>query len=315
MFIPVGLIGSLLVQQRDHEQAAAMHHAAMWHEHQKHNERVSETWYACTGPSACMLVLGSVDWASTAVDQAACGGQLATQPAAGFRDLGDGLGPGPHGFLAICPGLHTISTVVMGRPVSANVVLFPREAWFLRFDWQAYAWRRFAPAEERAILERAGRVDLALFDYAQTIVPRRMGGYAVRSSKEALDDALRLTKETVQALALGDPGRARHRAEQAAGILVGAPIASFEPITTLLGFHAFELSGKGRHRDAVVLTELGLGVLPEHPTLLGVHGEILLREGKRAEGVASLERALAREAGLDDRLRQRVRELLESAKA
>jgi hypothetical protein len=312
MFIPVGLIGSLLVQQREHEQAAAMHQAAMWHEHQKHGERVSETWYACTGPTACMLVLGSVDWASTAVDQAACGGQLATQPMGGWRDCGDGLGPGPHGFLAICPGLHTVSTNVMGRPISATLLLFPREAYFLRFDWQAYAWRRFANAEERAILERAGRSDLALFDYAQTIVPRRMGGYAVRSSKEALEDALRLVKEAIHALALGDPGRARHRAENAVTQLVGAPLTTFEPITSLIGFHAFELAGKGRFREAHAVTELGLAMLPDHPTLLGVLGELFLREGKRAEGVPHLERALAREAGLDDRLQLRVRELLGS---
>ena len=92
--------------------------------------------------------------------------------------------------------------------------------------------------------------------------------------------------------------------------LVGAPVRSFEPLTTLLGFHAFELAGKNRMADAQAILAMGLGILPEHPTLVAVVGELLLREGNVAAGKTQLERALGREAALDDRLRARVRQRL-----
>lgn len=310
MFIPIGLIGRLVSDARDHEQYAAMHHAGLVHEQEKMNQRAHAMWQACAGADACLLVLGSTDWPATAVDQATIAGPPVTTPSGGWRDAGDGLGPGPHGFLGICPGRHMVATMVMGRTVHTSFVLFPREAFFLRLDYATGAWLRFAPAEERAILERAGRADLGLFDYGQMVVARRLQANAIRSTEEALGDCLMHVKDALQAIALNDARRTAHRGELASAALLGAPVRSFEPITTLLGFHAFELAGKNRMRDAHAVLTFGLGVLPEHPTLMGVVGELLLREGKTAEGRPYLERALAREAGLDDRLRSRVRELL-----
>ena len=310
MFIPVGLIGRMLVDAREQDQAMAMHHAGLMADQERLNARSYQMWNACTGPDACLVAMGGADWPATAVDGVSVYGHPSTQASGGYRDAGDGLGPGPHGFFGVSPGRHTVATMVMGRAVMRSFVLFPREAYFLRVDYPTATWASFDAPGQRAILDRAGRADLTLFDYNAMVVGRLVAANAIRSYEEAMTDAVRYVKEALHAAALGDAMRRTNSVELAARSLSGAPIHSFEPITSLVGFHAFEHLGKGKMASARVVVDLGLALLPEHPTLLGVLGELQLREGKTEEGRATLGRAMEREAGLDDRLRTRVRELL-----
>jgi hypothetical protein len=116
--------------------------------------------------------------------------------------------------------------------------------------------------------------------------------------------------DALGAIRAGQQQRAVDATMRAGAALVGAPLLSFEPITSFIGFQAFDLHSKGHPREAWLMLQAGLSVLPDDPTLLAVLGEIQLREGGTDEGVANLTRALAREAALDERLRARVRGLL-----
>ena len=70
--------------------------------------------------------------------------------------------------------------------------------------------------------------------------------------------------------------------------------------------------GKGKNTEARIVLRAGLMILPEDPTLLAALGELAMREGDATLGRDVLTRALARDAGLDERMKARARELVGS---
>jgi hypothetical protein len=117
-------------------------------------------------------------------------------------------------------------------------------------------------------------------------------------------------KQVLAHILAGDDQKAASAALLAGGALIGAPIPSFESFTTFVGGNAFELVGQKEPRKAWLLLQAGLSILPDNPTLLAVLGEIQIAAGAKDEGRLNLERALAREAGLDPRMTERTRALL-----
>jgi hypothetical protein len=315
MYIPIGLIARALTAARDQMHENDMQAAAFAHERASYNAAASELWEACTGASAGLVILGENDWTEHEIDHVRVGGTLPAPPGAtrndqGYRATPDVLGPGPHGFLAVCPGRHGISTVIGGRRITNTFTLYPAEAVLLRLDRAAGAWGSYDAGETELILGRFSRGELALHDYNDTVAAPRVKAQVIKSSQEAVHDCLSHLSNALGAIRAGQDQRAVDATQRAGAALVGAPLLSFEPITTFIGFNAFELIGKGLKREAWVLLQAGLSVLPDDPTLLAVLGEIQLNEGGTREGVANLERALRRETLLDARLRARVRDLL-----
>jgi hypothetical protein len=315
MYIPIGLIARAFVAARDEMQESDMRLAAAMHERSRFNDSARELWDACTGPSAGLVVLGANDWTAFEMDHVQVDGKLESPPAAakndqGYRAAPDVLGPGPHGFLAVCPGRHLVKATVGGRAISTAFTLYPAEAVILRLDRAAATWSRYDAGEMEGILGRFSRGELGLHDYNATVAAARVKAQVIRSAHEALTDCASHLKDTLAALRAGQEQRAVDATLRAGASLIGAPLLSFEPITSFIGFHAFDLLGKGRAKEAWLLIQSGLNVLPDDPTLLAVLGEIQLRNGGNEEGRANLTRALGREAALDERLRARVRELL-----
>ena len=310
MFIPIGLIARLALDARDGQTEDAMRRAGLDHDRAAHEALVQELWSACTGPAGCLLILGGVDWSACAID----GVPITLPPSAqlaptGYRENVDVLGPGPHGLLAVCPGRHSITVRSGHRTVTSAHTLFPREALFLKLDAASGAFARYESSDEAAILRRVSTGDLTLLDYSQHVASPRITGMRAVASTVALTacvNELRL----VHKYALDNQEAALRQATNGGTHLNGVPIASFEPITTFIGFNVFELAAKEQHTQAWTLLQAGFAVLPDNPTLLAVQGELQLKSGATELGTASLERALVRANGLNLALTSRVRALL-----
>ena len=321
MIIPVGLIAHLIGaaagEQDDHAQ---LQFESYEREHQfeteLHNQRVlgHELFVACTGQTGCLLVLGENDWAHTEIDHVRLS-NIATAGAGsssggGYRETADPLGPGPHGFVAVCPGRHVIRTVVGGRAVDADVVLFPGEAVFRRLDRAARTWTTYDATMQQHFLTRLAAQQLVLLHYFEQVAEPRIKAMVGKSEHEALRGSDALVRSALNAIVAGDQHTAMQRVAAATKLLVGAPVRSFAAITSFIGYTAFELYGQGRVNEAWLLLQAGLAILPEEPALLAVLGEIQLSSGATDEGKATLQRALDRGLGLDARIQARVNGLL-----
>jgi len=312
MFIPVGLIVRLVagaareasIESQMRAEAHA-HEAAIW------SARSQELWAACTGDVASLVVLGNNDWSDCWVDGVRVQPEATEgQKAGGYRQASDLLGPGPHGLLGVYPGRHTVATRLDGSWVEASFMLFPREALCLRLDRDGRVFDTYEKAHAEAILARLGTGALELVHYSTTVAVPLVQAYRAKSSREGTGQCLLHVKAMVAAALTRDEARTFGCAKEAAAALHGTPLPSFEPITSAIGFQAFELISKGNSDSARLLLRAGLLVLPEDPTLLAVLGELCLGTGAREEGRGLLERALARETGLDERMNARAKELL-----
>jgi hypothetical protein len=319
MFIPVGLIARLVVgsaqDSRDRQMAAAMERASIEHDRANHEACAQELWTACTGPSGCLLIVGNNDWSACAVDGIPIQLPPSRSPVEAtstYRDQADVLGPPPHGLLAVCPGRHVLAIQWRGRTVTTTVALYPREAYFLKFDADAGAFVRYERSEEQAIMRRASTGDLTLADYSQFVAMARVRAMSAKGSWQALPQCLAELEAVRQAIVSNQTDVAVRQAQRAGAIITGVALASFEPITTFVGFHVFELA-KDNPKAAWTMLQAGLAILPDNPTLLAVQGELQLRAGAREAGVVNLERALARSDGLDPALHDRVKALLQPA--
>jgi hypothetical protein len=320
IIIPTGLIRSLVGEAvgapewyvrgerpPDADQIAAQHTASMV------DSRAREVLWACTGPDACLVVLGDNDWNNCWFDGvrlAADGVAAPAAPQGGYRSAAQEFGPGPHGLAAVCAGRHVITTDVGGKRAVLHLTLHPQEACFFRLDGSG-AFCQYEPSQEQALVARLN--ELSFVSYAETVARRRIAGMLAKSAAEATNECLRELQGLLPAVVARDAKTVQERTARAVDAIVGAPLASFERITTFVGFHAFDLLGKNKGEEAWSLVSAGLRVLPENPTLLGISGELLLRAGDRERGVQDLQKALAREAGMDAKLRDRVRGLLASA--
>lgn len=318
MFIPVGLIARLVVSgmesNRDAQVSAAMQRAAMEHDRANQEGAAHELWSACTGPSGCLLILGSNDWSNCAID-----GIPITVPrteaaaTTTYRDSVDVLGPAPHGLLAMCPGRHVIVVRAGGRTVTTAITLHPREAYFLQLDPEAGTFARYEPSEEEAIMRRVSTGDVTLLDYSQFVAIPRLNQLLAKPSWDVIPACVNEINSLITSILSNQTSQAIHQAQRAGAMLTGVPLASFEPFTTRIGFVVFELVAKSQLKEAWTLLQAGLAVLPNNPTLLAVQGELQLKAGAEAEGIANLRLALARADGLDVALRDRVKALLDQA--
>lgn len=312
MFIPVGLIVRLVAgAARDAAIESEMRAQAYAHDVAVWNARARELWDACTGDVASLVVLGNNDWTESWID----GVRVVTeateaQKGGGYREAFDVLGPGPHGLLGVCPGRHTIATRLGDQWAKASFVLFPREALCLRLDRDTCVFDTYEKAHAEAILARLGTGALSLVNYSSEVALPLVHGYRAKASREAIGQCLLHVKAMVTASTGRDEARTFGCAHEAVAALHGAPVSSFEPITSAIGFQSFDLIAKGKVDSARMLLRAGLVVLPEDPTLLAVLGELCLSAGELPEGRGLLERALARETGLDERMNARARELL-----
>ncbi len=320
MFIPIGLIMHVLGAARDAQMESAMHASAIAHQSEVFRARAGELWHACTGPDACLVVLGHNDWSACTVDGVRV--EVPPQPAAppqasggGYRDRPNHLGPGPHGLLGVCPGRHLVETRVDDAVVTLSFTTYPREALFFRLDAGARAWTPYEKQQGESILAELGQGLLGLVNYNEQVAMPQIRSMRNKTRDEAMKLALRHTAEALTHVLDGQDARAVEQARLAATALVGAPVSSFEPLTTLVGFHAYEALGKGLAREAWMFLQAGLAILPDDPTLLASLGELQLNAGALDQGAENLERALAREVGLDARLVTRCRELLAARRA
>ena len=320
ILIPTGLIRSLVGEAvgapdwyvrgerpPDADQIAAQHTAAMV------DVRAREVFWACTGPDACLVVLGDNEWASCWFDGIRLSPERVAAPAlaeSGYRDAVRDPGPGPHGVLAVCAGRHVIASDIGGKRAVVHLTLHPREACFLRLD-PSGAFCHYEPAQEKALYAQLH--ELSFVSYAEQVAQRRIASMVAKSAAEATTECLRELQGVLHAVVAKDAKSVQQRATSAVDAIVGAPLPSFERITTFVGFHAFELLAKDKREEAWSLLSAGLHILPDDPTLLGILGEIQLRLGDREGGVKNLAKALAREASMDARFRERVRGLLDSA--
>ena len=262
---------------------------------------------------ACLLVLGHNDWSACSIDVIRVDPSVGTRPEeasrSAYRDGGVSLGDGPHGFVGVCPGRHVVETSLGDEVVRGVVALYPREAMCLRLDRAGRAWVPYEKAECDAILRRVTDGTLELLHYASTVADGVIRAGRART-QGALEACMMHMKAAHQHIVAGEDAKAVGQTQLASGVLFGASIPSFGPLTTFIGFHSFDLLAKGKVREAWLLLQAGLVLLPKNPTLLATLGEIQIGAGATDDGRANLERALAREAGLDPRLTTRVRGLL-----
>ncbi len=311
MFIPIGLIARAVSAAQDRELELSMEAAGAQHAMDQQRARYHELATASSGPDACLLALTGNDWSTCYVDGVAVGGATtAAASAGGYRDPADPFGAPPHGFVGVSAGRHAVSVSLQGRLVATTIALHPREAMFLRLDREAGVWSRHEDAHGHEMLARYGRGELVLMNYLSTVVMPLVRAGSGKTAQEAMNECTPFLRALLAAVKTGDQARAVAVARQAGNVLVGAALASFEPITSFIGFHAFELVGAGKPKEAWLLLQAGLSILPENPTLLATLGEIQIGAGGVEEGRENLRRALAREAGLDSRLRDRVHQLM-----
>jgi hypothetical protein len=318
ILIPTGLIASLVRHaaggpdwyangQRapDPDQIAAQRAAAMV------DMRAQEILWACTGHDACLVFLGDNDWTNCRFDgvRLAPGPSAAAQPAAnaGYRQGAHDLGLGPHAVAGVCAGRHVVVSQVGGKQAVLHLTLHPREACFVRLDADA-RFVHYEPAQEQAIFARVN--ELSFLSYAEQVALPRIRAMVARSGQEATSDCLREVHGILAGVIAKDATAVRDRMEKAVGAILGAPVPSFERITTFVGFHAFDLLGKNKVDEASALVAAGLSILPDDPTLLGILGELKLHAGDREGSGEALRKALAREGAMDPKLRERVRALL-----
>ncbi len=311
MFIPVGLIVRLVAgAARDAAVESEMRAVSFAHDMSVANARARELWLACTGELASLVVLGENVWDECWIDGIQVHVHTTTSGPSGYRDSDDVLGPGPHGLLGVFPGRHTVATRLGDAWAEAAFTLFPREALCLRLDREARVFDPYDKPRSEAILARLGTDRLKLVHYSTSVAEPLLRGYRAKGGAEALGQAGLHIRAMIRAASAGEEGRALGCAREASDALYAAPIPSFEPLTSAIGFAAFELMAKGKRAEARVALRAGLMVLPEDPTLLSVLGELALQDGETDVGRGMLERALVREAGLDERMKSRVRELL-----
>ena len=311
MFIPVGLIVRLAAgAAREAAMESDMRAAAYAHEMSTRNTNARELWAACTGELASLVVLGENVWDECWIDGVQVHVHATDGAMSGYRDAHDVLGPGPHGLLGVAPGRHTVATRVGDRWASTAFVLFPREALCLRLDPVACVYDTYDKPRSEAILARLGTDALKLVHYSTSVAGPLIQGFRARGAREALGQAQINVKHMIGAATKGEEGRAIGCAREAADALYAAPITSFEPLTSAIGFAAFELMGKNKNTEARIVLRAGLMILPEDPTLLAALGELAMREGDTTLGRDVLTRALARDAGLDERMKARALELV-----
>jgi len=311
MFIPVGLIVRLVAGAvRDAGVESEMRSAAFAHDMAMSSARARELWAACTGEVASLVVLGENVWDECWVDGVRVHVHTTEAGPAGYRESVEVLGPGPHGLLGVYPGRHTVATRVGEAWAETAFTVFPREALCLRLDRVARVFDPYDKPRAEAILARLGTDALKLVHYSTSVAEPLLRGYRAKAFGEAVGQALLHVRAMIAAATKGEEGRAIGCAREAADALYATPMPTFEPLTTPIGFAAFDLLAKGKSVEARVVLRCGLMVLPEDPTLLAVLGELAVQDGEVAVGHAMLERALAREVGLDDRVKARAREVL-----
>ncbi len=313
MFIPIGLIARLAEEARDEAMLQSMQAEAHALDRQRYYERGKALWDACVGPEAALLVIGHNEWGDCAVDGVRVVGAGPADPApapAGYRAAADDLGPGPHGFVGVCPGRHVIEARYQGRLAYGAVAVHPRVAVFVRLDREAGAFVPYERAAEPGILHRFESGGLNLLHFASAVGSSLMREGRARTTAEVMNAVTPALRALVAHVRAGEVDKSVAQAKLAAGALLGGPVPTFEPITTFLGFHVFDLKTKGKAREAWLLANAGLSILPENPTLLAILGELELETGDRDAAFAHLEAAVGREAGLDPRMMARARELL-----
>lgn len=319
MFLPVGLIVRAIGAAHDYHVESSMAAEANWLDQEREMARGRAFWDACVGPDACLLALGHVDWSACVIDgirveapSTSPNGGTTGPSQGGYRGSADLLGRGPHGLVGVPAGRHVIETRTGDRVSRTSVAIYPREALCLRCDPSSGAWAPYEKAECDAIVARVADGSAELLHYATSVADPLLRARRARTSAEAGQECMQHVKQTLAHILAGDEAKAAGSAMLAGGALLGAPIPSFEPVTTFVGFNAFELIGRNEPRKAWLLLQAGLSILPENPTLLAILGEIQISAGARDDGRLNLERALAREAGLDPRMTERTRALLAS---
>ncbi len=302
MFVPVGLLSRLLSGASDaHDagqqaaMAAAGVEADLARAQMASHQTALELQGACTGTSGCLVFLGETTWTDLAFDQ---------------TRVDPNVAPAPQGFYAVCPGRHTLRVTAGPRTLARSLLVYPGEAFLLRLDATAGDWALIDGSDAKAVLDRVASGVVPLLNYYQAIGAVRVRSGRLVSSTETVPHVVALVKEAVTAIVSNDQGRAVQLVQRAATMLDGVPLLSTGPLTSLVGFHAFDLLGRGQPEVAWLVAQAGLALLPDDSTLLAVLGEICLRAGKGDEARAHLARALARETGLDETWRARVRELL-----
>ena len=266
MFIPIGLILRGIQEVEDENFRVLMRHQDGVLEVEAYHERARELWAACTGPDACLLVIGKADWSTLRLDDVPMFSGVApfTHHAGPYRDADDPLGPAPHGFLAVCAGVHVLTATVADKPIGRALRLAPGTARFVRVD-PAGAFVDYEPEQREALLKRHAEGKLSLFDYNQTVAYARMHGRASRSNHEAHQRALPDLLEAYGCLARGDLEMAWAFARRAQIMLTGAPIPSFERVVKLVTDHATRLRNLQRTSDLRVWLELTSWVVPDLP--------------------------------------------------
>jgi hypothetical protein len=327
MLIPLGLMFTVAGAIEEARADEARRQMAWMGASAQHYARAKDLWDACTGPDACLLVIGGPPLANLALDGIPLGH---AQPATGtLRGGGGSDSPyrggqastlnthGEHAFVAVCPGLHRLSALVAGQEFHNWFTLMPHEARSFVFDLHASAWRVEDASEEKATCERA--LAGPLFDYNAYVAGRRVQHTNSLTSREAVQAAEKWTKTMADAITKFVPDKAFEVAAAARNSLVGVPMPTFASTTDQLGFHAFELHDRGRTSDAVRLIDAGLVMLPDAPTLLAVGGELRgiaqnsrdMRELPMARVAREMiERALRRDGGLAPQIRERAARLL-----
>ena len=268
MFIPVGLILHGLREIEDEHFRGLMVQQNVVHEAEMHDKRGHQLWEACTGPDACLFVIGNADWSSVRLDDVLVyGGHApALRGASPYRHAEDPLGPPPHGFLAVCPGVHVLTATVNGQAFGRAFRLAPRAARFVSVDPRG-AFVDYEVEQEKAFLARLGEGTLSLFDYSQTVAAARMAARASRSNHEAHLRALPDLLEAYGCLARGDFDAAWAYARRAQIMLTGAPIPSFERIVKLVTDRVTRLTELNRTEDLRAWLELANWVVPDLPEI------------------------------------------------
>lgn len=264
MFIPVGLIMRGLQEVEDEQFRSAMRQQDMISQVEMYQRRAEELFAACTGPDACLLVVANMDGAQVALDDVPAFTGYAPQP---FRESpyaasADPLGPPPHGFFAVCPGLHVLTTHARGVPVGRAITMAPATAQFVRLDQEAAAFVDLDPTAAEAARTRSREGTLALFDYNTLVAQIRVQSWLARSNHEAHLAALPDLLEAFGALTRGATEKAWLYARRAQIMLTGAPIPTFSRVLKLVADHDARLRGLGRRDEARAWIEMMSWVVP-----------------------------------------------------
>jgi hypothetical protein len=222
-------------------------------------------------------------------------------------------GEAVRGFTGVPAGRHQASTRTARGQAVVDFVVYPGEIFVRRLEAGARRWAEPDRAAQQHIRERArggswGVLDSALVSYRATFsATRAQNGLRLRAPRAATREAsVRLAALLERASAGDDLEQLVREARGVGHRLIGVPLTR-EQLRTLTSLVEQRIEAPIELVRRSIFVRIALTVLPEDPYLLERLGAMLHDEGRNAEALEVVERALRREGALDDDAQCRAR--------